>query len=212
MTNIQALKSANAQRWEKAQITLSLVHTINAVSQRLVAAKSRYQVVETATNVPWWFIAVVHERESSQSWAASLAQGDPWNRVSIHVPRGRGPFKSWEDAAVDALLNCAPHAANNHDWTTGGALTMLEEYNGLGYAANGLPSPYVWASTDQYSHGKYIADGHFDPNAVDHQLGCAALLKAMIAIDSTIKFEDTDTLDKALDNMTNSPPKSIMKG
>lgn len=212
MTNLATLKQANQVRWEKAQITISLAHTINVVAQRLVASKARYQTVETSTKVPWGFIAVVHERESSQSWLASLAQGDPWNRISIHVPRGRGPFKSWEDAAIDALVNCAPFAARNTDWTPGGSLTMLEEYNGLGYAAHGLPSPYVWASTDQYSHGKYIADGHFDPNAVDHQLGCAALLKAMIALDPTIQFAETDTLDKALNDFTNNPPKSIMKG
>ena len=80
----------------------------------------------------------------------SLAQGDPWNRVSVHVPAGRGPFKSWEDAAVDALVNCSPYAARNKDWSIGGTLTMLEQYNGLGYAARGRPSPYVWSGTDQY--------------------------------------------------------------
>jgi lysozyme family protein len=36
---------------------------------------------------------VIHEREASQSWKANLAQGDPWNAVSIHIPRGRGPFR-----------------------------------------------------------------------------------------------------------------------
>ena len=95
-------------------------------------------------------IAAIHERESSQNWFASLAQGDPWNRVSVHVPAGRGPFKSWEEAAIDALAHCAPYAARNRDWSVGGTLTMLEQYNGLGYAARGVPSPYLWAGTDQY--------------------------------------------------------------
>jgi lysozyme family protein len=88
--------------------------------------------------VPWAFIAVAHERESSQDWTGILAQGDPWNRVSVHVPAGRGPFKSWEDAAIDALVNCAPHAAQNKDWSIGGTLTMLEQYNGLGYASEAV--------------------------------------------------------------------------
>jgi lysozyme family protein len=110
---------------------------------------------------------------------ANLAQGDPWNRQSVHVPKGRGPFNSFEEAAIDALANCAPNAAKNKDWSAGGALTLLERYNGLGYAAKGLPSPYVWAGTDQYTKGKYVADGVFDPNYVDRQLGCAGLLIAM---------------------------------
>jgi lysozyme family protein len=159
------------------------------VAQRLVVAKARYQAVEAKTEVPWWFIAVIHQRESSQNWAANLAQGDPWNRVSVHVPAGRGPFASWEDAAVDALVNCAPHAAANKDWSSGGALTMLEEYNGLGYAGRGVPSPYLWAGTDQYRSGKYVRDGVYDASVVDTQLGCAGLLLAMVALDRSVTFD-----------------------
>ena len=170
-------------------VTQALTAMLDKVAKRLVAtdAKKRYQAVATKTKVPWAIVAVIHEREASQSWKANLAQGDPWNKVSIHVPRGRGPFKSWEDAAIDALANCAPYAAKWGDWSIGGALTLLEEYNGLGYAARAKPSPYVWASTDQYVKGKYVADGHYDPNAIDHQLGCAALLSRMKLLDSSVR-------------------------
>ena len=161
---------------------------IALTSRRLVAAKPRYQAVAAKTGVPWAVIAVIHERESSQDWTGSLAQGDPWNRVSVHVPAGSGPFRSWEEAAIDALVNCAPHAARNKDWSIGGTLTKLEEYNGLGYASRGVPSPYVWSGTDQYRSGKYVRDGVYDPNAVDSQLGCAGLLLAMMALDPTITF------------------------
>ncbi len=190
MVDITKLKTANGKRWQNMKVTQSLMPVLDEVAKRLVAAsaKARYQNVSTKTKVPWFVIAVIHEREASQSWKANLAQGDPWNKVSIHVPKGRGPFQSWEEAAVDALVNCAPHAAAWKDWTAGGALTLLEEYNGLGYAARGVPSPYVWASTDQYRKGKYVADGHYDPNAVDHQLGCAALLSRMALLDISVKF------------------------
>lgn len=190
MTDIVALKAKNAARWQAAQIKAALIEAVDHVALRLIAdnAKAQYVAVQAATKVPWFFIAVAHERESSQSWTASLAQGDPWNRVSIHVPRGRGPFPSWQAAAIDALTNCGPYAARWTDWTVGGLLTLLEEYNGLGYAAHGVPSPYVWASTDQYHSGKYVADGHYDPNAVDSQIGCAALLKRMMAHDASIQF------------------------
>lgn len=189
MIDIAKLKAANLARWNAASVLPGLIHLIDGVSHRLCDAKARYQAVETKTGVPWAVVAVIHERESSQSWAGSLAQGDPWNRVSVHVPRGRGPFPSWEAAAEDALVICPPHAANWHDWSIGGALTLLEQYNGLGYFRMGIPSPYVWASTDQYHSGKYIADGHFDPNAIDHQLGAAALLARMTLIDPSISGE-----------------------
>ena len=189
MTDLVALKSANAKRWATAVVAPGLIHLVDGVAKRLVAAKWRYVAVALKTTVPWPVIAVIHERESSQSWLASLAQGDPWNQVSKHVPRGRGPFQSWEAAAEDALVVCPPHAAHWSDWTIGGALSLLEQYNGLGYANRGIPSPYIWASTNQYSHGKYVRDGHFDPNAVDRQVGCAALLVRMTLIDPLITKE-----------------------
>jgi hypothetical protein len=113
----------------------------------------------------------------------------------VHVPAGRGPFISWEAAAIDALVNCAPYAARNADWSIGPSLTKLEEYNGLGYAARGLPSPYLWSGTDQYKSGKYVRDGVYDPNAVDSQLGCAGLLKAMAALDPSAAFATKNSLD-----------------
>jgi len=187
MTDLNALTRANAKRWANAKITRS---GFANVAKHLTdsAAKARYQSVSIKTGVPWFVIAVIHERESSQDWAGSLAQGDPWNRVSVHVPVGRGPFRSWEEAAIDALVNCAPHAARNKDWSIGGTLAKLEEYNGLGYAARGRPSAYIWSGTDQYKSGKYVRDGVYDPEAVDSQLGCAGLLMAMMALDPTITF------------------------
>lgn len=179
------LLQANQDRWNKCLVNTNKQSTFDSVAKRLTAAKTRYQAVEKTTGVPWWFIAVVHEREASQNWNANIAQGDRWDRVSTHVPKGRGPFKSWEEAAYDALVNCAPHAAQNKDWSAGNALTMLEKYNGLGYANKGIPSPYIWAGTNQYVRGKYVADGVFDANAVDTQLGCAGLLKSMNAFTKT---------------------------
>lgn len=186
MIDLNALKAKNIQRWQACVPSQSLIPTLDAAAKRLAANKARYVSVDLKTGVPWSIIAVIHERESSQSWVASLAQGDPINKPSIHVPRGRGPFSSWEDAAIDALVNCAPHLARWEDWSIGGALTALESYNGIGYALHGLPSPYIWAGTNQYIRGKYIADGHFDPNAIDHQLGCAGLLLRMITQDPSI--------------------------
>jgi lysozyme family protein len=184
MTDLNALKAANAKHWLNAKLT----RNFTPVARHLVeaGAKARYLAVQARTGVPWFVIAVIHERECSQDWTGSLAQGDPWNRVSVNVPSGRGPFKSWEDAAVDALVNCPPHAALNKDWSIGGTLTIIQAYNGLGYGDK--PSPYIWSGTDQYVKGKYVRDHIYDPEAIDSQLGCAGLLMAMMALDATITF------------------------
>src|SRR5690606_2363417 len=61
-------------------------------------------------------------------------------------------------------------------WSLANTLELLERYNGLGYRNKGLPSPYLWAGTDQYQKGKYVKDGKFDSNHVDQQLGVAPIL------------------------------------
>jgi len=199
MTDLTALKAANARRWAVAKTT----RDFSSVAKRLVGAKSRYQPVAEKTGVPWFVIAVIHEREASQNWNTQLGQGDPLDRVSVHVPVGRGPFSTWIEGAYDALVNCPPHAALNKDWGAGGTLTLLEEYNGMGYA-NGpqthnpdgtithyppQASPYIWAGTDQYHAGKYVRDRVFDPTVVDSQLGCAGLLMAMSLLDVSVRFD-----------------------
>lgn len=206
MTNIVALKAANAHRWSVAKLT----RNFSAVAKRLAdpAAKARYETVEKETGVPWFIIAVQHERESSQNWHTQLGQGDPLNRKSVHVPRGEGPFETWEEGAVYALVHHYPWGIKPVDWSPGGALTYLEGFNGPGYANRGLPSPYVWSGTDQYHSGKYIRDGVFAPHVIDEQLGCAGLLIAMMEIDSSIKF---DGLEMALDDFISHPPAPIMK-
>lgn len=189
MVDFSALTAVSLKRWQDAKLTRK--SESDAVAKRLVSAKSRYQVVAQATGVPWFVIAVIHERESSQSWKGSLAQGDDWSRVSVNVPRGRGPFSSWEAAAIDALLQCSPYLGRRKDWSLAGVLIGLELYNGLGYATKGVPSPYLWSGTDQYKAGKYVSDGRYDPNKVDAQLGCVALLRSMMALDPTISFAKT---------------------
>lgn len=189
MVDLNALSAANAKRWSKAKPTRK-TEAAN-VALRLYKAKERYQAVERETGVPWTAIAVIHERESSQNWRASLAQGDPWNQVSVHVPAGRGPFASWEAAAIDALVKCPPFLARHKDWSIAAALTALETYNGIGYAARGVPSPYIWSGTDQYRAGKYVRDGVYDPDKIDPQLGCAALVIALMELDPGISFAGT---------------------
>jgi lysozyme family protein len=191
MVDLNALSAANVKRWQNAKLTRKAEAA--SIARRLFQAKQRYQAVEAKTGVPWPLVAVIHEREASQDWKASLAQGDPWNRVSVHVPAGRGPFVSWEAAAIDALVHCPPFLARRKDWSIAGALTALETYNGVGYAARGVPSPYLWSGTDQYRSGKYVRDGVYDPGKVDAQLGCAAIIMAMMPLDPSIAFAASKT-------------------
>ena len=157
-------------------------------AKKAVTNKARYQAIEARTGVSWVFIAVTHYRESSQNFKMSLAQGDPWDKKSVRVPAGRGPFASFEDAAVDALVDCAPYAARNNDWSIGGMLTLLERYNGLSYANASRPSPYIWSGTDQYTIGKVQYDHGPIVEIEDKQVGCAGLIITMMGLDNSITF------------------------
>lgn len=215
MVNIIALEAVNAERWSRMHLNANRLAGFHSTAVRLCApdAKARYQgVTDRITDmiaagqtelypVPWWFVAIVSEREygGPPHWDKQLGQGDPLIHVSIHDPRGRGPFlahsedttpghDAWTRGCLDALIDCAPFAAKWKNWTAGGTLTLFEEYNGLGYAAMGVPSAYVWSGTDQYHSGKYIADHVYRASAIDVQEGCAPILAMMMTLDPTIKF------------------------
>lgn len=175
--DINTLYEANAKRWAACSITRGPEY--HTPVERIQAAENRYKRVQAMTGVSWVFVACTHYRESNLNFNTQLGQGDPLGAVSTHVPKGRGPFSTFEDGCYDALVNCAPFAARIHDWSLPDMLTILEMYNGLGYARRGVPSPYVWSGTDQYTSGKYIRDGVYDQGTVDKQLGVAGLIKAL---------------------------------
>ncbi len=191
MTDIPALKAKYQELWATTEIIPSKIHEVHVVCNRLLDPKAvvSYLAIESATKVPWWVIAVIHEREGSGEWWRNIAQGDPWNRISTHIPRGRGPFKSFQDAAVDALTKCPPFAGKWGDWSAGGTLVLLEMYNGFGYEnIHHEASPYIWAATNHEEWGKYVSDGHYDPRVWDQQLGCAAMLKHMKQLNAEVKI------------------------
>jgi lysozyme family protein len=175
------------------------------VSDRLAELAAENSAIHP---VPWWFVAIVSEREygpdrhGNQRWDRQLGQGDPLNAPSVHVPKGMGGYldhpsdstpghDAWTRCCVDVLINSAPFAAKWADWSIGGSLTLFIMYNGVGYEMyHNEPSPYDWGATNIEQRGKYSGDGKFAPNQWDTQIGCAAMLKGMMAIDSTIQFAE----------------------
>jgi lysozyme family protein len=54
---------------------------------RSTSRKARYQGIEAATGVPWFMVAVIHEREAGGRWNGHLGQGDDL--------RGLNPCPAW---------------------------------------------------------------------------------------------------------------------
>lgn len=136
-----------------------------------------YDPVEKEIGVPWYAVAARDMREESFNHKGYLGNGDPWNKRSVHVPAGRGPFDSWKSGAIDALRLEGYDKIKN--WDIVSTLIHDEDYNGLGYKKRGLPSPYVYAGTTIQVAGKFVADGKFSSTAWDTQPSTAGLYLAL---------------------------------
>ena len=146
---------------------------------------ARYNRVAARSHVPAPLIAALHWREAggyADLWHRYLHQGDMLGQPALRVPSNIPVFQEWEPAAVHALAlkDSIRTRLGITERTTDLSLLCdyAEVYNGLGYRRKNLPSPYVLSGTAGYEKGKYIADGKFDINAVDRQLGVLPMLRA----------------------------------
>lgn len=197
MVSYESLKSGYARNWADLQIRPARLGDANAIARKAINGKATYQQVERLTGVPWYFVALCHYRESNFDFDTYLGNGEPLKRVTCLVPKGRGPFASFVDGAVDALR--IQNFVGTQDWCIARTLYRLECFNGLGYHAKGVNSPYLYGGSTLYGPteakaGKFVADHVFDPNHVDSQLGTAVILHAMMSQDSSITLDDSPSI------------------
>src|SRR5215472_927317 len=166
-----------ANYWDEMSIRASRTQEVEATARKLLKHKARYQTIEHETGVPWYMVAVLHERESNANFERQLGQGDRLDRKSVNAPKGRGPFKDFEASAYDALVTLK-HYDKIEDWRLEKILYYSEKYNGWGYWQyhGKMPSPYIWGATSVQTPGKYVADGKWSSTTMDQQVGCAAML------------------------------------
>ena len=173
-------------QWDRMEVLPGREHEFEHIAATILGNKARYQPIEEATGVPWYMIAVLHTRESSGNFSTYLGNGQSLQHVTTIVPKGRGPFRTFFDGAVDALK--VDGLSSVTDWRLEKILFFCELFNGAGYDIRGLPSPYIWGGTNIQKKGKYVSDGHFEPYEMDTQPGCAPILAAMEKADDTIQF------------------------
>lgn len=157
-------------------------------AKKILANKARYQRIEKATGVPWHFVALAHYRESTLNFGKNLCNGQPLGMRTTIVPKGHGPYKSFEESAYDALVTIKGYSAKM-DWAIAPYCYRIEGYNGYGYHGKGIPSPYLVGGSNKWKRGKYIRDHVYDPTHWDTQLGVLTLLKALMELDPSIKFD-----------------------
>jgi lysozyme family protein len=165
---------------------------IDRRARTILSNKERYQAVSDQLGglIPWGFIGVIHSLEASLTFDTALHNGDKiigTNKKTYRVPKGRGPFSTWEEAAVDALK--IKKLDQVTDWSDERVCYELERYNGFGYR-NYHPSvlsPYLWSGSNHYTRGKYVSDGKWSSTARSAQSGAVLLFKRLAEIDVTKK-------------------------
>jgi lysozyme family protein len=176
----QGLKNEYQQLWRTCAIRSGRAATVDALADRLAANKKRYERAGKPSGVPWYVVGVIHLLEAGGDFTKHLHNGDPLNGRTVRVPAGRPttgkpPF-TWEDSAADAIKL---KLKGWTDWSIPGTLYVLERYNGWGYRNHGRANPYLWSFSSNYTKGKYVQDGVFDPNAVSAQCGAAVMLRRL---------------------------------
>ena len=148
------------------------IKKINQNKERYVNASNQVEM-SSGKSIPWEVIAVLHAMEGSLNLSKQILNGERWNKKTKLVPKGYGPFKSFEESCLVGLsLKSAPQ-----EWTIQNTLYYMELWNGLGYRRKGKLSPYLWSYSNHQEKGKYVRDHVYDKNAVSLQVGCAILLK-----------------------------------
>ena len=171
----QALKAEYRDLYGTLEINPERFSDVDQIVDRIVANKPLYQKVSRKVKAPWFFVAAIHNMESSLRLDRHLHNGDPLTARTQHVPAGRpedgNPPFTWEASAADALALRKIDRVD--DWSLDRILYELEGYNGWGYRKfhAHVKSPYLWSFSNHYARGKYVADGTWSDTAVSRQCG-----------------------------------------
>lgn len=193
----KVIESELRQRLSSVKITRQREVTIRATWLIRPEVIDHFTTVHEVLGIPIVWMICSFERESGSNFTRSPAQGDRWDRISTHVPRGVGPFPSFEAAALWSYKHDGLDK-NSAPWDLAYACYAWEKFNGFGPRDHGRVSGYVFSGTNQYDPpdgkaGKYVSDGVWGPNIVDQQLGCLPLALEMIRLLPELAFGNVIT-------------------
>lgn len=192
--------------WNNLTIDKNREEQVHDVCSRIMAYKKKYEKVakigaekakqyftnktedeintKNIETIPWWYIAALHYRESNCDFDRILQNGQKiigTGKVTTWVPKGRGPFNSWAESAVDALFVLKGYETFR-TWSIYDCIARAERYNGLGYRyrigdhGHAEYSPYLFSGTNFSDEtGKFYFDGKYKANMIDKQIGVCAV-------------------------------------
>lgn len=147
--------------------------------------------------VPAAFLGALDLREGDCNRHLGIGQGDPWDRVSTHVPRGMGPWTSWLKANIFYVHYDHLDDLSAPSYTMPYACWKGEAWNGFGPRNHGRKTGYLWGGTNIYTGGKYVADGVWKSDAHDTQPGIIPVILTLVNAYPELAFDQLPTLQDA---------------
>lgn len=189
---MQHLFEALRGNYEKmiAGMVITRPQAVHQAVARVETSLGFYKDLSAAVNVPTVMLGAIDYREDDCDPTRGIGQGDRWDRKSVNVPKGCGPFASRK--AADIFYVRYDHLDRPPvPYAEGGlAVACFEEegYNGWGYNAHGRRSPYIAGGTNFQQVGKYTSDGHWDPDHMDEQIGTLPIMVELIRLHPELAF------------------------
>ncbi len=164
-----------------SQMKITRVTAVDAAAARLLryVDGGHYDQGCKATGVPLIVAAASFEREAGSNFNLNPAQGAPLHSRSTIIPHN-GPFADWPTAQIAAYQIDGLDKVGAANWSWEMGCYKEEAFNGFGPRAHGMHTGYLWAGTNIYTGGKYVADGVWDRSAVDQQLGIIPMMLRMV--------------------------------
>lgn len=173
----QELRDEYLRNWNRAKINDSdkgkVARGLDIVRPHI----EKYNEVASHIDCNIHALICSHYREAGCDFDRQILNGQAWDMKTTIVPKGEGPFESFE---VSCKRGFDIKPKMEHENNIIDILHFLERWNGWGYRRRGVWSPYLWSYTNLYVKGYYTSDGKFSMNAVNRQLGCASLLIAIL--------------------------------
>ncbi len=176
--------------WDTMTVSDDWSSKATYIAKKIISGQAKYAKAVAGTQIPWWFVGVVHSMEGGLDFSTHLYNGDPLTDRTVHHPPGRpaviqGLPIDWVYSARDSLKY--ERLDKVTDWSLPSVMYHWHRYNGIDneYKRRHIPTPYLWSGSQHYVKGKYVSDHNgFDPNAVSKQVGAAVLLKALIDLNA----------------------------
>lgn len=160
---------------------------------KIIKNKKRYKAIADRLGIPLCIVPLIESKEMGSSvgkFDRYIGNGQKLTQKTTIVPKNRGPFNTWEEGVIDALITLKGYDKIT-EWTLERMLFEMERYNGFGYMNRGKESAYLWAKTLPHGRntGKFVADGVYDPNAIPKNIGVYALYTLLVQADPDFKVD-----------------------